>query len=206
MVFVDYQNLHLAAHQKFQTSDTPLALTHIDPLRLARLLVERRRDGGDLIQVHVYRGRPNPVRQPTAAAANDSQAQAWAADPTVMVHRRPLKYPRGRPQVPAEGKGIDVALAVDFVALAAMRRYDVGILVSSDSDLMPALETVVDLGLAHVEVAAWRRTARLEFAGTGLPWCHHLNEDDYLAVLDPTDYRLPTTVVPAVPAPRSGSA
>jgi hypothetical protein len=43
------------------------------------------------------------------------------------------------------------------------------------TDLMPALETVAALGSAVVEVAAWRRTRKLRFPGSGLPWCHVLD-------------------------------
>jgi uncharacterized LabA/DUF88 family protein len=140
----------------------------------------------------VYRGYPSPIRQPGSAATNDRQARAWLRDPLVTVTSRPLRYPYGWPATPAQEKGIDVALAVDFVRLAFEREYDVGVLVSRDTDLMPALETVFHLKLARVEVAAWKGVSRLRFPDSGLPWCHHLSREDYLAVLDPTDYTQPT--------------
>ena len=55
---------------------------------------------------------------------------------------RSLRYPRGWPTVPAQEKGIDVALAVDFVKLAVEGDYDVGVMLSTDNDLLPALEVV----------------------------------------------------------------
>ena len=69
-----------------------------------------------------------------------------------------------------------MALAVDFVMLAVTGAYDVGILVSTDTDLRPALEAVVALrgrGGPHCEVAAWtssRSAPRLRIAGANL-WC-----------------------------------
>jgi NYN domain len=58
----------------------------------------------------------------------------------VTVVQRPLRYPKAWPAEKAQEKGVDVALAVDFVVMAVTRVYDVGILVSTDTDLVPALE------------------------------------------------------------------
>jgi hypothetical protein len=160
-------------------------------LKIGRLLVSRRNQESVLVGVRVYRGQPNPIFQPDSAAANDRQVRAWITANEVSVVRRQLRYPKGWPHVPALEKGIDVALAVDFVALAMKMEYDVGILFSSDSDLLPALEAVVRLKLARVEVAAWSNTFRLRLAGSTLPWCQHLTKVDYLAVADPTDYTKP---------------
>lgn len=191
MVFLDYQNVHLGAHGKFHPAVTSPVNTHVDPLRIGTLLTSRRNEESTLVGVRVYRGRPNPLRQPTAAAANDRQARAWAAAAGVDVIRRPLRYPRSWPREAAQEKGLDVALAIDFVRCAWEQAYDVGILFSSDSDLVPALEAVVEIKVARVEVAAWVGTARLQLPGTQLPWCHHLTKADYLAVADPTDYTKP---------------
>ena len=90
--------------------------------------------------------------------------------------------------MPAHEKGIDVALAIDYVRLAMERRYDVGILFSRDTDLVPCLETVMDLRLAHPEVSTWEGSERLRVRGSHAPWCHYLSATDYQAVQDPTDY------------------
>ena len=87
---------------------------------------------------------------------------------------RSLRYPRGWPTVPAQEKGIDVALAVDFVKLAIEGDYDVGVMLSTDNDLLPALEVVRghDPVRIHVAVAAWsapRHHQRLRLPGL---WCH----------------------------------
>jgi uncharacterized LabA/DUF88 family protein len=98
--------------------------------------------------------------------------------------RYPKDYPVGRPQE----KGVDVALAVDFVCLAFQSAYDVGVIVSHDTDLIPPLEAVRELRLAHVEVAGWRGRNRLQFPETKFPWHHDLYEADFAAVRDDTDY------------------
>ncbi len=102
-----------------------------------------------------------------------------------------LRYPKGSPIQPPQEKGIDVALAVDFVSLAHRRAYDVGVIASHDTDLMPAFEAVLELKLAHVESAAWRGRNRLQFPGTQLPWCHALDEADFLRVHDTRNYLAP---------------
>lgn len=90
-------------------------------------------------------------------------------------------------------KGIDVALAVDLVRLAYQGAYDVAVVFSRDTDLIPALEAVAEMRThrIHLEVATWKGAGRLRFSNTNLPWCHMLDHDDYLAVQDTTDYLPP---------------
>ena len=83
-------------------------------------------------------------------------------------------------------------MALDFVTFAIDDKYDVGILVSVDTDLKPALEYVwrrTDLD-KKVEVAAWRSAqlrGRLSVPGANV-WCHWLDKNKYDQVCDPTDY------------------
>jgi hypothetical protein len=99
------------------------------------------------------------------------------------VVRRQLVYRDWPNRAPVE-KGIDVAVAVDLMRLAFRHQYDALVLFSSDSDLLPALEAIVEMRLTHVEVACWRGGNQLRFSGTSLPWCHSLNEEDWAAVVD----------------------
>ncbi|CAI7974211.1 NYN domain-containing protein [Frankia sp. Hr75.2] len=139
------------------------------------------------LSVSTAASRPSPDHQPEAARASDRQADRWARDPRVVVARRQPRYPKAWPAEPAQEKGIDVALAVDFVRLACEDTYDIGVLFSRDTDLVPALEAFRDLGI-HVEVASWKGTSRLRFPDSQLPWCHYLDADDYEACRDYTDY------------------
>ena len=83
-------------------------------------------------------------------------------------------------------------MAIDFVTMAVDGLYDVGVILSTDTDLVPALEFVQSrfAGERHVAVAAWRSPnsrRRLSIPGTNI-WCHWLNRDDYASVADPTHY------------------
>ncbi len=191
MIFVDYQNVHGWARRRFHPVNSQPAVGHIDPLRLGQHLVARRKRPSQLEGVRVYRGRPNPDHQSRAAAANDRQTVAWERSGRVTVIRRPLRYPPDWPATPAAEKGIDVAIAIDLVRLAMTEQYDAAVLVSSDTDLMPAIETIYDLRLAHIELATWSGANRLRFPSSQLPWCHHISETQYRTLEDPTDYAAP---------------
>ena len=70
--------------------------------------------------------------------------------------------------------------------------YDAGVILSTDTDLLPALEFVRNryAGDCHVAVAAWRsaeRRSRLSIVGSNV-WCHWLTQEDYDAVADLTNY------------------
>jgi len=195
VLFVDYQNAYMQARRCFGGPHAPSRSGQFDPLALGDLVVEHRRAlglPGRLHQVRVYRGLADARRDFHTNMAARRQQVSWTRDPRVVVITRPLRYPAGgRPQE----KGIDVRLAVDFVAMALRDEYDVGVLMSHDTDLVPALEAVVDLAPAvGVEVAAWapdaRRINRLRVPGRRI-WCHHLSTGDYAAVADAHDYARP---------------
>ncbi|MGH4021073.1 MAG: NYN domain-containing protein [Pseudonocardiaceae bacterium] len=148
-----------------------------------------------LTQVRVYRGLPDATKVPHPYAANERQTAAWVWSPLVDVIRRPLRYPGTWPKQRAQEKGVDVALGIDFVRLAVRGAHDVGILVSTDTDLVPALEAAIEIKTVgvHIEVAAWKARGanrRLSIGGQ-LPWCHQLYESDYQTVRDNRDYNQP---------------
>ncbi len=191
-MFIDYQNAHLGALRAFWPSNTSPACGHVDPRALGELLVSKREANGlpsELVEVRVYRGYPEPTRQPEPAAANDRQADAWSRLGKVRVIRRPLRYPRKWPVESAQEKGVDVALAVDVVRMAIEGAYDAAILLSADTDLLPALEAVVEIGTAHVEVAAWQQQHRLRLPREPQRlWCHWISEHEYRRVEDRANY------------------
>ncbi|MGZ8661261.1 MAG: NYN domain-containing protein [Actinomycetota bacterium] len=55
---------------------------------------------------------------------------------------RVLGYPPAWPANPASEKGVDVALAVDLIYHAIRQDYDVAIVASTDTDLVPVLTAV----------------------------------------------------------------
>ena len=201
VVFLDHQNVYNGAREAFDLGGHPSRHGQIDPLKLAESIVSRHPEASHLVGVRVYRGRPDSVRQPQAYGANlrQSGVHEKRGRGLVKVITRTLRYPADWPETPAQEKGIDVALAVDFVTMAVGREFDIGVLMSTDSDLVPALEAVVSLNgrpYPRCEVAAWSRpgaySRRLRVAGARV-WCHWLRPDDYAAVADLTDYNLPTT-------------
>ena len=79
-VFIDYQNMATCAYESFPQTASLRRFPHIDPVRLAELIVSRRPFPSTLIGVRVYRGWPDPRRQRGAAAVNDIQASRWERD------------------------------------------------------------------------------------------------------------------------------
>lgn len=203
IVFLDWQNVYNSARRAFHQRHDPFMDGQVDPVLLAIHLAGRN-TGQTLTQVRIYRGLPDSTKQPAAYAANQRQTAAWEKSPYVKVTRRALQYPTGWPDASLAGekpreKGIDVALAIDFVRLAIEDQYDVGILVSGDTDLKPALEAVWDYKGAQgprPETAAWsvpgRHDRRLALAHPRKLWCHWMVESVYRAMTDPIDYTLST--------------
>jgi hypothetical protein len=79
-----------------------------------------------------------------------------------------------------------VAIAVDMMHLAFRGQYDALVLFSSDTDLLPALEAIVNLRLCHVEVACWAGFKPLRFPASTppRPWRHSLSAADWDSVTD----------------------
>jgi len=146
VVFLDYQNVYHRGRDAFCARDAAAREGQVDPLALGHLLAGRVPDGR-LAGARVYRGRPSQRRDARSYAAHQRQTarQVSRGDGLVRVISRDLRYPPDWPRRSAEEKSIDVALAVDFVMMVARRECDVGILFSSDTDLVPALEAVLAL-------------------------------------------------------------
>lgn len=184
-VFLDYENVHRTGHQLFAYSGQPKYATAVDPVRIAEKIVAKRRNGGLLTSIRVFRGRPVPEFQPKPASANDTQAAAWSQDVRVVLKRRDLKYDfdANRQWIAAREKGIDVALAISLVAGALSDEFDVAVVFSCDTDLLPAVELAFHGMDAHVEVACWKGAKPLWFPEgmrmsppRRLPYCHFLDD------------------------------
>ena len=196
-MFIDGQNTYRGAREVFFGNRARSTAGQFDPVRLAQIIESR---GGPLGrscflgEVRVYLGRPDPNRDPRTYAAHIKQCAKWEADQVTVVHRQ-LRYPPDWPNQRAEEKGVDIALAIDYVTMAIDSDYDIGVIVSTDTDLLPALEFVRHRygGSRYPAVAWWRaphgRRSRLSIRGSNI-WCHWLSRADYDAVADPTDYNL----------------
>jgi uncharacterized LabA/DUF88 family protein len=199
VVFIDYQNTMNAARLAFCHRPYGASDGQIDPKRYANLLVARTPLGTSgrrvLKEVRVYRGRPDPRKEGRTYAAHMRQCDAWERQGSKVI-TRPLRYPRDWPKEKAEEKGIDVQMAIDAVVQAINRELDVAIIVSTDTDLRPALEAFHILPLdppAVIETAAWRSphySQKLQASGLHV-WCHLVEEDDFRSVRDLRDYNIP---------------
>lgn len=200
-VFIDYQNAYRGIRSAMGWDDEPFTVGQVYPRRLGIVLCDRGRPVDPkraLEYVKVYRGQPSSKYDAKGQSACQRQVRFWRAQASVTPVTRPLKYypttwdHLGFPVAwEAREKGIDVLLAIHMVMGARNNEYDVAVLVSADTDLIPALEAVRDLGKV-VEVAAWDgplRNSRLSLRPN--VWCHWLNESDYRLVGDPTDYTVP---------------
>lgn len=198
IVFLDYQNVYNCAREEFGLLGNPTRFGTVDPLRFAERIVARHPDDTKLVGVRVYRGLPDSGRQPEAYGASLRQREAHlrAGRGLVVFRQRVLRYPADWPASKPEEKGVDVELAVDFVTMAANGAYDIGVIASVDTDLVPALEAVANMPgpYPRCEVAAWhsagRHSRRLHVKGRKM-WCHWMDETDFDAVRDDTDYNLP---------------
>ncbi len=197
-VFIDYQNVYMRAREAFSSPAANFTEGQVHPRRLGLLLRDRGRTHGsnrELEVVRVFRGSPSPKHSPVGQAACQRQVNAWEAQDRVEAVTRPLRYyPKGETdgqrQYVAREKGIDVQIALSIALGAERDAYDVAVLFSADTDLLPALEEARAAG-KHVEVAAWKPDRGFA-SRLSLPkmWCHYLTRRDYDSVADPTDYRL----------------
>jgi uncharacterized LabA/DUF88 family protein len=153
-VFVDWQNCYRTARDAFGFHGRGLD-GNVKPLLLASLLATNRPERGELTKVRIYTGRASQRHDPQTYAANRRQFAAWkASDPErVDLIARTLDYSLGRPRE----KGVDVALAIDIVRTSLIQpEHEVAVVVSADTDLLPALELLVaEGGEKSVEVASW---------------------------------------------------
>jgi uncharacterized LabA/DUF88 family protein len=193
-LFIDYQNMHFTALGEFCPYGTPPEDALVHPLLIAERIVQKRstKRASALEYVKVYRGRPNPAHHPSMTSANDAQKAAWERDARVTVIRRDLNY-RGWPQQPPREKGIDVKLAVDLVQSSMLAEYDVAVVFSGDTDLLPALEMAFHYTAPMTEIACWTGAKPLWFPDQlrvkrYLPYCHFLNAADFQACRDTARY------------------
>jgi len=194
-LFIDDKNFYHGARRAFFAKDDPHYYGQIKPIELGKLISERCLPPHirSLYQVRVYTGIPEATKEPKTYSACIKQINAWK-NAGVEVISRMLRYPEDWPSSKAEQKGVDVALAVDFVAFAIDSEYDVGVIASTDSDIKSALEYVMRKcnDKCHIEVTAWNnplKRSRLSISGYNV-WCHWLDRNDYDAIADLTDYNL----------------
>lgn len=223
VVVMDYQNVHLTAHDVFdhagQKHDSlihPMCFSEA----VVRLRNQRQREGhphADLTGVHVFRGLPHTDNDWEQSRRCSAQADEWTRAGAHVV-LRDLKYrfqlqADGRPATDVNGhkipvgagqeKGIDVLVALTCVRQSLREDVDLVILASRDTDLVPVLETLLDMrtedaSVAKIETASWfNRNAAEEgnYSGGQLRptdgrrvWNTNLNRAAFEASRDRHDY------------------
>lgn len=195
-LFIDAQSLYNAIRDAFFSDTDNHVYGQVDPMKLANFICSRPPPGATRVlnEVRVYSGRPDPTKDPRTHAAHMKQCAAWSRGGANII-TRPLRYPREWPNSKAQEKGIDVTLAIDFVSLAVDCLHDAGVLVSFDTDLIPAVEFVVKRPAMNcrVEVVGLNSSKtpkrRLRVPGYSL-YCYWIDASFYGTIADTTDYNL----------------
>ncbi len=190
-LFVDAQNVYNSARHTFFSREDSSCYGQINFVKLAKL-IESRCPYNDvsrqLKEIRVYTGIPSNRREPFTYNAYINQKNAWERD-EIKVIARPLRYLPGQG---AQQKGVDVQLAIDFIILAIDHNHDVGILVSADTDLKPALELVktrckdkCKVEVVGIDGGDNRHKRALYSIDTH---CYWINRADYDQIADLTSY------------------
>lgn len=198
-VFVDYQNTYHRARELFGSPGDPPTMGHVHPHRLGDLLLGLGESGGPRrvpVGVRLYRGRPGIQSHQKLRLAFDRQTARWRDLPGVSVHTRPMRYQAtkwsaGRAVAwQGEEKGVDVLMALHIALGARDDLYDIAVVVSADTDLLPAIEEAVRVGKT-VETASWW-TPKSPREPLRIPdrrlWNHRLGLQHFDQVRDDTDY------------------
>lgn len=219
VVVIDYQNVHLTAHDVFDPSG-PIHEALIHPMRFARTVIRVRnacqREGfpdASLKEVVAFRGLPHTEYDWKQSQRCTAQADEWRASGAQVI-LRDLKYTfirqaDGSPATdinghkildgPGREKGIDVLVALTCLRQALRPDIDLVILASRDTDLVPVLDTLVDMRahdgtVAKIETASWfdRNAAykggSLRPSGNRRVWNTNLDRHAFESSLDRKDY------------------
>ena len=195
-LFIDAQSLYNAIRRAFFSDTDDHVCGQVDPMKLANFICSQPPPGVTRVlnEVRVYSGRPDSTKDARTHAAHMKQCAAWGRSGANIITRQ-LRYPKEWPNLKAQEKGIDVTLAIDFVSFAVDCLHDVGVLVSFDTDLIPAMEFVLKRDTINclVEVVGLNSSKtpkrRLRVPGYTL-YCYWIDAIVYGTIADTTDYNL----------------
>lgn len=206
-VLIDYQNIHLTAHDSFAPQGVPKHETLLHPLKFAEEILRRRNtiigqlqvSGqsnlpplGELASVRVYRGAPANQYDPVPYSRSQAQRSEWSRDPRVEVIYRTLRYQWSdqEGEYKKQEKGIDVLLALDAYTFAVNGTFDVVILASHDTDLIPTVECWKRderVGSGLLETAGWKGSKRIQ-AKDVRTWDTRLTGENFVRARDRKSY------------------
>lgn len=156
-VYIDYSNVYSGARDAFILTSEPGYRGNIIPMYLGKRVAlhnidgSSRKDTHELEFVKVFRGAPDPRKEPHAAQMEAKRAYEWERS-GALVYRQTLDYGQGSPVE----KGVDVRLATTMLVDAMNNAMDLAIVVSADKDFRYALLQLRDLGTVSLEVAIWQ--------------------------------------------------
>ena len=187
-VFIDGQNLYrlaLLAWGKARTSETfRYSWPSYDVLKLANALV-RSAPNRTLTEVRFYTGVPR--------REDDERWHKFWTNKLFSLTGQGVHTYRGRVDRYGNEKGVDVCLAIDLVHETHERSFDVAIIVSQDSDFVPAVNRVKDIAgkqgrTVILESAFPSSNKRRENRGiNGTKWMP-ISQALYDSCFDPKDY------------------
>ena len=157
LVLIDWQNTYKCAREAFGLEDSYVD-GQVDPMKLGAGLAGAADPTGqkrELQEIRVYRGKPDNARDPKGYGAWRRQSATWEnrGRDKFKLCARDLKYDE---YGGSREKGIDVWLAIDLVRTACHKTADRVVVMSTDTDLVPALQLAIEeKGPEFVEVAGW---------------------------------------------------
>lgn len=159
-VFIDGSNLYYRTKSiaDFYAKENKIeySLSHFKFKEFCQWLV----DGNDLKEIHYYIGQV--IRHPFKNSdkvekmyADQQRLAGYLQAEGIAVKFGKLMKDPVRPGSYHE-KGVDVQIAVEMIRFARQDKYDVAYLISSDTDLVPAVQEVKDLGKEVIYVGVKR--------------------------------------------------
>ena len=135
IIFFDGQNLFHGAREAWspwpRVPGSPYGYPSYDVEKLALSLVSRE-GGRSLREIRFYTGVP--------ASHKSQKWHGFWSNKLRVLDRRGIYVYKGRINPGGQEKGVDVSIAIDLVRLTYEQTYETAIIVSSDSDLGPAIE------------------------------------------------------------------
>ncbi|MCI1915137.1 MAG: NYN domain-containing protein [Bifidobacteriaceae bacterium] len=210
-VVIDYQNVHLTSHEIFDPYGN-LQQSLIDPIHFCEEIIRLKNSSNkdenvhfSLSRIEVYRGLPDPQDPRRNYAGNLAQKTHWERESqnkySCSITYRPLKYKKTYRNnestidfdTPPEEKGVDVLCALALVRLAKSQEYDVVILASRDTDLIPALEEAQHEARIKIEAVKWYDNAAAFTRGnlkieSFRMWTTSMKRDSYEKSIDNFPY------------------
>ena len=144
MVFIDGGNFYFKLKELTTRLDigTRISLLKFDFNTFSKWLV----GDNDLVEVRYYIGKLSrkrgDMKSETMYTNQQKLLRKLQKQNVLVTLGQIIQHPDGS----HHEKGVDVRLAVEMIRLARQDKYDIAHLLSSDTDLVPAVEEIIDMG------------------------------------------------------------